>query len=149
MNKDQFIQLVLEKIRLVRTEAGHTQDTMAEILGISKKTLVQIEKGRILAGWSTSVVLCALFRDSEILHYSLGGDPLEMLDVYVQDGLHKSKGKTLGGKVWWREVENKGGFRLQQNIISHHFRIIDVENNRWFSSFDELDARKSFEQLTS
>ncbi|MBM6619500.1 helix-turn-helix transcriptional regulator [Bacillus suaedaesalsae] len=148
MNKEQFIRLISQKIRLIRTEAGHTQEAMAEILGISKKTLVQIEKDRILAGWSTAVVVCALFRESEILHYSLGGDPLEMLDVYVHDGLHKPKPKTLGGKVWWKEVEKNGVYRLQQNMISQHYRILDCENQRWLSSNDLEEARMYFEQLT-
>lgn len=32
-------------IKLIRTEAGLTQDRTAEMIGISKKTLVQVEKG--------------------------------------------------------------------------------------------------------
>jgi DNA-binding XRE family transcriptional regulator len=35
----------------VRIEAGYTQDTMAQTIGLSKKTLVQIEKERVLPNW--------------------------------------------------------------------------------------------------
>ncbi len=49
MNREEIIMLVSDKLRLIRTEAGYTQDKMAEIIGVSKKTLVQIEKGRVLA----------------------------------------------------------------------------------------------------
>jgi DNA-binding XRE family transcriptional regulator len=48
---------------------------MAEIQGISKKTLVQIEKGRQEAGWSQVVAVWALFQESQILQHVLGGDP--------------------------------------------------------------------------
>ena len=59
MNREEIIMLVSDKLRLIRAEAGYTQDKMAEIIGVSKKTLVQIEKGRVLAGWSTVVTVCA------------------------------------------------------------------------------------------
>ncbi|PFB11956.1 helix-turn-helix domain-containing protein, partial [Bacillus cereus] len=42
MNKELIIELISMKIKLIRTEKGYTQDKMAEVLGISKKTLVQI-----------------------------------------------------------------------------------------------------------
>jgi Predicted transcriptional regulators len=44
MGKKQFVKLMDEKLKLIRTEYGLTQDKMALILGISKKTLIEIEK---------------------------------------------------------------------------------------------------------
>ncbi|MBY8910991.1 helix-turn-helix domain-containing protein, partial [Salinicoccus roseus] len=67
--------------KMVRTEAGYTQDSMSQTIGLSKKTLVQIEKERILPNWTTCISLCALFRDSEVLTNSFGGDPLELAQV--------------------------------------------------------------------
>jgi DNA-binding XRE family transcriptional regulator len=46
MNKNEFIKLLDGKLKLIRTEYGLTQDKMASVLGISKKTLVEIEKNR-------------------------------------------------------------------------------------------------------
>jgi DNA-binding XRE family transcriptional regulator len=46
MDKEAIIQILSEHFKLVRTEFDYHQDEMATILGISKKTLVQIEKGR-------------------------------------------------------------------------------------------------------
>ncbi len=46
MTKEELVSEVNSKLKLVRTEYGLTQDKMSVILGISKKTLVESEKGR-------------------------------------------------------------------------------------------------------
>lgn len=147
MNREQFVKLISEKMKLVRTEMDYTQDQMAQILGISKKTLIQIEKGRIQAGWTPSVAFCALFRESGVLQSVLGNDPMEVLSVIAFDHYLGPKEKTLGGKVWWREIEQIGRFRLQQNLFSQHYRILDEEDRRYCSSFDENYMREKLRQL--
>jgi DNA-binding XRE family transcriptional regulator len=67
MEKKQFIKLLDEKLKLIRTEYGLSQDKMAAILGISKKTLIEIEKNRKSLGWTNSVALASIFSDSTIL----------------------------------------------------------------------------------
>ncbi len=37
---------------------------------------------------------------------------------------------TAGGKVWWKEIGSCNGWRLQQNKLSHHLRIINPDNIR-------------------
>lgn len=147
MTRDEIIESVSEKIRLIRMEADYTQDKMADIIGLSKKTLVQIEKGRVLAGWSTVVTVCALFRESETVRYIFGNDPIEVLETVGRERIDIRKERTLGGKVWWREINRKDGYILQQNMISQHFRIIDNDSYRIFSSFDEDVAMKRFQEL--
>jgi DNA-binding XRE family transcriptional regulator len=147
MTQDEIVDLLTGKIKLVRTELGYTQDKMADILGISKKTLVQIEKGRIKASWTVVVALCALFRNSEILYNSLGGDPLDVMEVVVHEYVAPPKEKTWGGHVWWKEVQSQKGCRLQQNVISQHYRILDDKNHRIYSSFDEKEARERFKEI--
>ena len=49
------------KFKMVRIAAGHTQDTMAQTIGLSKKTLVQIEKERVLPKSDNLYFTCALF----------------------------------------------------------------------------------------
>lgn len=44
MDRQNFTELIQSKFKMVRIEAGYTQDTMAQTVGLSKKTLVQIEK---------------------------------------------------------------------------------------------------------
>lgn len=142
MNKDLFVQMISEKIKLIRVEKDYTQDKMAEVLGISKKTLVQMEKGRISVGWTNAVAICALFRNSEVLNNTFGGSPLEILETIAHDVIDQPKEKTLGGKVWWTDIDVRGSFRLQQNHISRHFRIIDENDHRRFSTFDEEEAKQ-------
>ncbi|MBT2759450.1 helix-turn-helix transcriptional regulator [Mesobacillus foraminis] len=149
MNRGEIIAKVSEKVRLVRTEAGYTQDKMADIIGVSKKTLVQIEKGRIPAGWSTVVTVCALFRETETIQYILGNEPLEVLETIAHEGIDYRKEKTLGGKVWWREIRNKNGFILQQNILSQHYRILDSDHYRIYSSFHEGESNARFHELAN
>ncbi|RHX66975.1 transcriptional regulator, partial [Bacillus amyloliquefaciens] len=35
MTREEIIESVSEKMRLIRTEAGYTQDKMAEVIGLS------------------------------------------------------------------------------------------------------------------
>ena len=43
--------------------------------------------------------------------------------------------KTMGGRVWWREIWKEKGYRIQQNVVSGHFRLLDRENRRLMASF--------------
>jgi DNA-binding XRE family transcriptional regulator len=145
VKKEEAVVFLAKKMKLVRIENGYTQEKMAEVLGISKKTLVQIEKERILPSWTTVVAVCALFRESEIVRSSFGDDPLETITTIARDHIEYRKERTLGGKVWWKEIERKGIFRLQQNLISQHYRILDEEGYRWYSTFDKEAAREKLQ----
>ena len=144
MNRDDVIRIISEKLKLIRIENDFTQEKMAEILGISKKTLVQIEKQRISAGWTTAVAVCALFRESTILQNTFGGDPMDVIELTAHDIVVRPKEKTMGGYIWWRNVDESEDYKLQQNVLSHHFRILDKENYRLFSSFDEKAIREKW-----
>ncbi len=104
MDKQEFTEILQSKFKIVRTEAGYTQDAMSHTIGLSKKTLVQIEKERILPNWTTCISLCALFRDSEVLTNIFGGDPLELTQVL-------SRGSAIYPNY---EKENIYGKRLNQ-----------------------------------
>ncbi|OZM57594.1 transcriptional regulator [Lottiidibacillus patelloidae] len=147
MNKGTFIKLISENMKLVRTEQNISQDKMGEILGISKKTLVQIEKGRTYANWTTVVAFCLLFNRSKLLNAIIGDNPVEFVQLISNNSNGSPKDKTLGGKVWWKEIEMKGNYRLQQNLISHHYRILDKEDFRWYSSFDKEKIMFRFNEL--
>jgi DNA-binding XRE family transcriptional regulator len=147
MNRQDAIELISKQFKLVRTEYNFSQEEMTEILGLSKKTLVQIEKGRQYSSWSHIIALCAMFQDSVILQNTLGGNPLEVLQTIAFNYYDWDKPKTLGGKVWWIEKEKENGFVLQQNIISRYYRILDQENYRWFSSFDWEFIYQQFQKI--
>ncbi|WP_153731054.1 helix-turn-helix transcriptional regulator [Sporosarcina obsidiansis] len=148
MNQQDLIDLISLKLRVVRLEKEYSQQKMADVLGLSKKTLIQIEKGRAAASWTAVIAVCALFRDSDVLQATVGGDPLEVLETIAHDVIDRPIDQSMGGKVWWRELEKKGRFRLQQNLISQHYRILDKEHYRWYSSFDEGEARHRLNELS-
>lgn len=50
MNREEIIQIVSEKIKLVRTENSYTQDQMADIVGISKKHLYKSKNNALCVG---------------------------------------------------------------------------------------------------
>lgn len=147
MTRDEFINECNRIEKLIRTEFSYSQEHMAEILGISKKTLVEIEKDRRSLGWSGSVVLCSLFHDSQVLAGAFGGDPGDMIQALAFEHRNRIYPKTMGGNVWWREIETKGEFKIQQNIISQHYRILNGANERIYSTFDLEDIRLHLEQL--
>ena len=149
MDKDNIIQLVSLKLKDVRLEVGYTQDRMAEIVGLSKKTLVQIEKGRTLASWSTVVTTCALFRETNTIIKCLGDHPLEVLETVALETKNYRQDFTMGGVIWWKVIVEKNGYKIQQNHISQHYRILDNKNYRIFSTMNQEEVFMRFNEITS
>ncbi|MCR5060813.1 MAG: transcriptional regulator [Saccharofermentans sp.] len=135
MTRDDFVTIVNSKLKLVRTEYGLTQDKMAVILGISKKSLVESEKGRRSISWTEAVALTSIFDRSTILNDALGEDYAAMVSALALQDVEISYPSTMGGKIWWREIKSVNGYRIQQNIISNHYRILDDKDRRLLSSF--------------
>ncbi|KGX92196.1 XRE family transcriptional regulator [Pontibacillus halophilus JSM 076056 = DSM 19796] len=148
MNQHTLIQQISPRMKLIRIERGYTQERMADVLGISKKTLVQIEKGRVQAGWTTIVAVTALFRDSEIIQHELGDSPIEVVELIAHEYVNRPKSRTLAGKVWWEVVHERGEFRLQQHTVTKHYRILDCEHYRWFSTTDYEQAIRKLMELS-
>ena len=147
MTKLEFINMVDEKVRLIRTEKGYTQDKMAEILGISKKTLVQVEKERSSLGWTVAIAVCVIFKDSEILELTFGGDVENIIRSLSFSNDERRYIPTFGGKIWWKDIEVKNGYTVQQNIISNHYRILDSSYGRICYSFELDYISKRFHEL--
>ena len=147
MTKDQFIAEMNQQVKLVRTEYGFTQETMAKALGLSKKTLVEIEKGRSSLGWMGAVAFVSIFSCSQVLSHLLGGEAEDMVLALAFDDLKPTYPKTMGGKVWWRYVEMCGPYKIQQNLISQRYRALDREDGRVCSSFDLNTIREYLANL--
>lgn len=136
MEKQEITHIVSHRLRLIRLEQELSQDEMATYLGISKKTLLQIEKGRTEIPWSVLVTCVALFEQSETLQNGLGNEPLEVVKLIAFNNIEQPSIKTMGGKLWWKDLQKQDEFVMQQNMVSQHYRIIDESHYRWFSSFD-------------
>ncbi|WP_342537410.1 helix-turn-helix domain-containing protein [Sporosarcina sp. FSL K6-3508] len=146
MNKQTVIDLVLPRLKLIRTEMDYTQDQMADILGISKKTLVQLEKGRQELSWTVAVAICALFRESALLRSVLGDDPVELAEIAVHPEVHIRELATSGTVNWWTEIGQWQHYKLQQHTTGGHYRIIGEEDRRLFSTADREKALTEFKK---
>ncbi|MDU1499421.1 MAG: helix-turn-helix transcriptional regulator [Staphylococcus epidermidis] len=118
MDRQSFTDLIQTKFKMVRIEAGYTQDTMAQTIGLSKKTLVQIEKERVLPNWTTCVSICALFRDSE--NHSTTSD------------------------IYWNTIDTRNGFILQSNKVSNIYRVLNNEKQPIFGTSKMREAETYF-----
>lgn len=147
MEKKQFVRLMDEKLKLIRTEYGLTQDKMAAILGISKKTLIEVEKNRKSMGWTSSVALASIFSDSTILHDAIGGDISDIIIALAFKDIDVDYPKTWGGKVWWKTISEKKCYRIQQNMFSRHYRLLDQENRRIYASFSLRETEEIMEEI--
>jgi DNA-binding XRE family transcriptional regulator len=147
LDRKEYIEKLNEKLKLIRNERGFTQDRMAEVMGISKKTLIQIEKGRASLGWTAAVAVSSIFMDSEILQMTFGGDPREMILTLAFKNYEGNYNSTMGGRVWWRDVQAERGYRIQQNVISKHYRILDDRERRICSTFEFGYIEKRLKEL--
>jgi len=147
MEKKQFIQLMDEKIKLIRTEYGLSQDKMAAILGISKKTLIEIEKNRKSLGWTNSVALASIFSDSTILRDAIGGGISDFIIALAFKNIEVDYPKTWGGKIWWNTITENNGYRIQQNMFSRHYRLLNSENLRMYASFSLPEMEEMLKKI--
>ena len=53
---------------------------------------------------------------------------LEILDAELS--LPNIPTPTLGGEVFWNNIAEYGGWKLQQNMFTHHARILNSDNVR-------------------
>jgi DNA-binding XRE family transcriptional regulator len=136
-----MVQDILEELR---KKEHMTLEEMAYVIGLSKKTLIQIEKNRSKLKWPEAVTFISVFSDTDLVK-SLFGD--EVLDIVQSIAIQKPARrqlKTLGGESWWNTIESKEGWRLQQHKISRHFRILDQENYRIYFTYSKSDAVQEF-----
>ena len=150
MDRKQFVTVCDEKLKFIRTEYSLSQEKMALILGLSKKTLVEIEKRRSSLGWTGSVALCALFNKSKIIADTFGDDYVGIIDALAFEGDEPSKQKTVGAGIWWKTIEESEKGFIQQHVILQSYRLLDHEGNRLISSLNmedlDLYAKKGVER---
>lgn len=144
MDRDRFIQICNLNLKQVRIEFSFSQDKMAIILGISKKTLVEIEKGRSSLRWSGSVVLCSLFGKSRVLSDIFGEKLREIMSAIAFEGVEPEYPQATGGKILWKTVKESGKYVIEQNIITQHYRLLNSEGKRVASSLDLEDLIEIF-----
>ena len=99
-----------------------------------QKTLVQIEKERVLPNWTTCVSICALFRDSDVLNNTFGCDPLEIVQTISRNHCAYPNHSTTSD-IYWNTIETRNGFMLQSNKVSNIYRVLNSEKQPIFWHF--------------
>jgi len=56
--------------------------------------------------------------------------------------------RTQGGWFFWTIIDSKKGWKLQQHVLTNHYRILDKENVRQAWSLDEHEIRRAFRKYT-
>ncbi|GEK32939.1 helix-turn-helix transcriptional regulator [Kurthia sibirica] len=125
MDRTDITAIISQKLKLVRTEYNYTQEQMAEVIGVSKKTVVQIEKQRIDCGWTVAVTICALFPASSILQNAMGGNPMDLIYLVSNDGVYYKNNTLVNDVLWWRTESANDDWILQQNVIHSYYRLVD------------------------
>lgn len=140
LDREEFVNVCNSKLKLVRTEFSLSQEKMSLMLGISKKTLVEIEKGRSSLGWSGSVVLCSIFCESQIIRDTFGVDPAEIIRMIAFEKSEPNYRHANTKRIWWQTVLQNDKYLIEQNIVSQHYRLLTIDGKIVASSFniDEL-----------
>lgn len=136
MKREEFIRACDDNLKAVRTEFSFNQEKMAYILGISKKTLVEIEKGRSSLGWSVSVALCSIFAQSNVIREVFGDKALLTISEIAFEDSEPDYRRANTTRIWWHKVYEKNGYIIEQNIVSQHYRLVAPDNSIRASSFD-------------
>lgn len=109
--------------------------------------MVEIEKSRKSLGWTGSVTLTSIFADSTVLQDAIGGDMSDIIIALAFKDVDVDYPKTWGGKVWWKTISEKKGYRIQQNIFSRHYRRLDQEHRRIYASFSVEEIKTVLDEI--
>jgi len=137
MTKQELVSIISNHLKMLRAEHDYSQQAMANVIGISKKTLIQIEKGRLTMGWTGACAVCSVFRSSKLLRMTLGDEPPAVAEALAHKYSYAYDENETRSTLFWDIVQDNGRYAIQKNIISEHYKITDKEGKRLFSSFDE------------
>ena len=144
MNKKELSAVIQKLVKDIRIEESFSQEVMADTIGISKKTYIQIEKNRILLKWAETVTICTIFENNKYIRNHFGEDIFEIIQVIAFQKIQNRQFATLGGNVWWNDLEVEEGIVLQQHKISKHYRILDKDKFRLYFTILKEDVYERF-----
>ena len=139
MTRESFIALCDRKEKLVRNELGYSQEKMSTLLGISKKTLVEIEKWRSSLGWQGAVTLCTLFQNTRGITLTFGSDIPALLRALTEDAAYLQPMESPYAA--WVPILELDGKTIEQNAASQLYRL-RAEGETLAASFELAELRK-------
>ena len=127
--KEKFIAKTTGFLKQIRSSSSLTQETMSELIGMSKKTYIQTELGRRQLSWAETISFCCVFKDKLMLIEAYEGqDPLKLINEIAENEIKLAQVENTK-TYWWNNIISGNGFVVQQNIISEEFRILDDNGN--------------------
>lgn len=139
MTRESFIALCDRKEKLVRNELGYSQEKMSVLLGVSKKTLVEIEKWRSSLGWQGAVTLCTLFQNTREITLTFGSDIPALLRSMTEDAAYLQPVESPYAA--WVPILALGEQTIEQNTASQLYRL-RRNNETVASDFELAELRK-------
>lgn len=140
MKREDFIALCNRKEKLVRNEVGYSQEKMSALLGLSKKTLVEIEKWRASLGWQGAVTLCVLFQNTREITLTFGSDVPALLRALTEDAAYLPPVESPYSV--WNTILTIGDQVIEQNSASQVYRL-RRNGETLASSFELAELRKN------
>lgn len=80
INKEELAKTMSENLMLLRNKLRLKQSELAEKIGISRQTLLEIEKGKRVMQWNVFLALLSVFRED-----SSTSDLLEHFNIYTPE----------------------------------------------------------------
>ena len=132
MDRQSFTDLIQTKFKMVRIEAGYTQDTMAQTIDFPRKHWFKLKR-KSSTKRTTCVSICALFRDSDVLNSTFGCDPLEIVQTISRNHCAYPNHSTTSD-IYWNTIDTRNGFILQSNKVSNIYRVLNNEKQPIFGT---------------
>lgn len=147
ITKQDLVSKISKSLKLLRAEYGYSQLEMATSIGLSKKTLIQIEKDRMVLSWGATCAVCAVFRGSKMLQMELGEDPVNLVETLAHDNLQMYTETVSRNYVFWDVILDNGEYILAKNILTDHYKITTHNGKKLSSSFDENKITIEYEKI--
>lgn len=142
LEKEEFISKATSIIKEVRLSMSLSQNVMSELIGISKKTYVQIEMHRRRLSWPEAVSFCSCFKNNKIVLGIFKEDPTSIAENLTKDEIDSFE-KNCPKSYWWIEVSHGKEFFIHQNIITGQYKIVDLNGDTILVS-NNVDLIKDF-----
>lgn len=142
LEREIFIAKVSSVVKDVRIESSISQETMAYILGMSKKTYVQVELKRRKLSWSETVTFCCLFKQSPTIVKHIGDNLLSNIATIASEEI-EALSKTHSKSFWWNEIIRDSKSYILQNIITGQYKVFNNQDEEIFTTFS-LDYIKEY-----
>lgn len=100
-----------------------------------------------MAGQAQKWRFCTIFERSEVLEAAFGGGAQDMIVALAFQDSEPNYPKTMGGRSGGKHWRKQLRYKVQQNVVSQHYRILDQDDRRLFSSFELQSIKKHLDSI--